>query len=180
MEQQDVLILKSAGILVAALRTLDNSFREIVGELRLFDANWSLERREQKIKQINQFADQENILSILRQYLQQLGSLGSDISDGKSIEKLLSCGRGVLAAMGESTVTPFHDPAELRDFLKAIVSARTQEEVQSVIQQSEKALEVLDRGILADADGAFGKLKGDILRRHKGALPDPGWSVSIR
>jgi hypothetical protein len=53
-QQPDALVLASAGILVSALHTLDNSFHEIVGELSSFDADWSFERREQKIKQINQ------------------------------------------------------------------------------------------------------------------------------
>jgi hypothetical protein len=84
-----------------------------------------------------------------------------------------------LRALGDdSPVTPYHDPEELRSFLKAIKSAQTSEEIQSVIQQSEKILKVYSRGILRDADCAFGKLKGEILSRHLG-LPDPGWSNSI-
>lgn len=180
--QKDALILATAGVLVASLRTLDNSFREMVGELRLFDADWSLERREQVIRQINHFADQELILPVIRQSLSQLKSLTSesDSNDNENIQKLTSCGRGVLAALGVSTVTPFHNPGELRDLLIAIKSAQTQQEVQSVVQQSDSALRAFDRNILADADNAFGQLKGDLLTRHHGALPDPGWAVNLR
>ena len=79
---------------------------------------------------------------------------------------MLSCGRGILVAAGESTVTPFHSFSELRSFLEHIKSAKTQHDVESVIKTTSEMIGVFDQNILKDADIAFGQLLADIQTRN--------------
>jgi hypothetical protein len=179
-EQQAARLLATAGILVTSMRTLDNSLRAVMRELNLFTTEWPQERRDQLIKSINEFANNEQILPAIRQYYEQLGSLlyEEQAEDQADAQEVLECARGILAAMGESVVTPFPDTNALRTFLDLIKRANTSEEVLSAVEQSETVLEVVGRNVLARADLAFGRLKGQILRRHRGLL-DPGWSVAL-
>jgi hypothetical protein len=167
-------------VLLAAVHTLDNTLRAVISKLNLFDASWSPERRDQLILEINAFANQEQILPILRVYTDQLEMYLREAQyvDQGETQEILQCARGTLAALGDSPVTPFPDTYALRLFLQDIKDARTTDDVVSVIQQSDTALKVVERDVLAKADQAFGRLKGQILSRYK-ALPDPGWSTTL-
>ena len=186
-EQRAAYILRNAGCLVAALRTLDNRLHGTMEELRLFSPAWSDERRAQTIERINKFAGQEVILPVVRQSVTELEELQQeatreveDLGVAKEIGELLECGRTILVAVGEreSQVTPWKDPETLEAFLDKVKDAKTPEDVASVRQALEEALGVLDRNILADADEAFGRIKYRVLRRHP-SLPDPGWVVDL-
>lgn len=179
-EQQAARLLATAGILVAAMRTLDNSLRTIMSELNLLTGEWPQERREQFVQRINEFANDEKILPVVRQYSEQLSSLlkKPQAEDRKDAQEVLECARGILWALGESVVTPFQDTEALRTFLALVKRANTKDDVLSAIEQSEKVLAVVRRDVLARADLAFGRLKGQILQLHS-ELPDPGWSVAF-
>jgi hypothetical protein len=185
-EQRAAYFLRNAGFLVAALRTLDNSWHKVMGQLRLLDSAWPSERREHVIGQINDFASQEMVVPIIRQSVRELeaANISRDLEDiglpdlTKQLEELLESGKTILAAVGESPVTPFKDPTELRRFFTNIRQARTAEEVESLTQDLEEALGVLDRRILANVDEAFSELRHSILNRYP-TLPDPGWVVSL-
>src|SRR5215469_4565416 len=179
-EQQAAQLLATAGVLVAALRTLDNALRTIMRELNLFTTKWSEERREQFVECVNEFANEEKILPVIRQYCEQLSSLlfGVPRDDLRDAEEVLECGRGIQHALGGGTVTPFRDAGALRTFLALIKGASTEEDVRSAIAQSDEVLAVVRRDVLARADHAFGRLKGRILQRHRD-MPDPGWSVFL-
>lgn len=165
---------------MAAMRTLDNSVRAILRELNVFDIEWQSDRRQQLAERINEYANDEKILPIVRQYTGQLSSMlpeahREDLADATEV---LECARGVLDALGDSVVTPFPDTTALRSFLALVKTAKTSSDVHSAIAQADTVLAVLERDLLAKADLAFGRLKGHILRRHR-ELPDPGWSVGL-
>jgi hypothetical protein len=179
-EHRAAQLLTSAGILVAAMRTLDNSLYKIMRDLNLFTTEWSEERREQFAQRVNEFANEEKILPVIRQYCAQLTSVlyEAHSEDRNDAEEVLECGRGILAALGGSVVTPFPDTSALRTFLALVKRASTKQDVLSAIAQSDTVLAVVGRDVLARADYAFGRLKGRILRRHS-EMPDPGWSVAF-
>jgi hypothetical protein len=183
-EREAAYLLKNAGQLVAALRTLDNRWHEIMEELYLFDSSWPPERRDHVISRIRNFTGQEIILPIVRQTVaelrNQLGTLHvlglSDLADQSA--ELLKCGDTILAAVDRSSATPFPDATKLTRFLTNVKNARTPAEVESVKQDLEEALGVFDRRILASADHAFGELRGEVTSRYP-SIPDPGWVVSL-
>jgi hypothetical protein len=185
-EQEAAYLLRNAGVLILALRTLDNRWHETMAELRLFDSDWPTERREHVISRVNNFAGQEAILPVVRHSVAELeAALESPKSEDlglpdfqEQLRELVACGRTILAAVGESPVTPFKDTTELTRFLDNIKRAKTAEEVESVRHDLENALGVLDRRILASADKAFGELRFGVLRRYP-SLPDPGWVTDI-
>ncbi len=179
-EHRAAQLLAAAGILVAAMRTLDNSLRTIMRELNLFTTEWPEERREQFVQRVNEFANEEKILPVIRQYCEQLNSMSFEAQsdDREDAEEVLECGRGIQAALGGSVVTPFRDATALRTFLELVKRANTKEDVLSAIAQSDRVLAVVGRDVLARADVAFGRLKGGILRRYSD-MPDPGWSVVL-
>jgi hypothetical protein len=181
-EHRAALLLASAGILVAAMRTLDNSLRTIMRELNLFTSEWSQERREQFVQRVNEFANEEKILPVIRQYCEQLASVlynaHVEEEDRKDAKEVLMCANGILSALGGSIVTPFVDASALREFLALVKRASTTEEVRLAVAQSDAVLAVVERDVLARADYAFGRLKGRILGQHS-EMPDPGWSVAL-
>jgi len=176
-EQQAARLLETSGILLAALRTLDNTFREVIRELSLFDSAWTKDQRDRAINRVNQFANEEKILPIIRQYHEQLIIILPDTNsvDEVPAREMIRCTDDILWALGDSDVTPFPDTIALRNFLRSIQRAQTTEDVNRVIQQSDEVLDILDRKVIARADSAYGKLKGQILRRYPN-LPDPRWS----
>lgn len=179
-EQQAAGLLATAGVLLAAMRTLDNSFREVVHELTTFHKDWPDERRDKVIAQINHFAHEQKILPIIRQYLEQLRGILPTAADSDRYwaSKLDTCANDILSSMTSVDITPFPDIRMLRDFLGCVRTARTDEGAEAVMSKSEEALKLLDAQFVQDADHAFGALKGCILQRYQ-KLPDPGWSVSV-
>lgn len=175
-EQQAANLLAAAGILVAAMRTLDNSLRAITSELNLFTPEWPQERREELVQRMNAFANDEKILPVVRQYSEQLERLlpNAQAGDEEDARAVLECARGILAALGDSPVTPFPDTTALRAFLMLIKQASTPEDVKMAIEQSDSVVALVGRDVLRRADLAFGRLKGRILQRHQ-KLPKPSW-----
>jgi phosphoglycolate phosphatase-like HAD superfamily hydrolase len=179
-ERRAAQLLTTSGILVASMRTLDNSLRAIMRELNLFAPEWPKDRRDQFIERVNAFANEEKILPVVRQYCEQLNSLLYTVhhDDRHDAEEIFDGAKGILAALGDSPVTPFADTDALRTFISSIKHASTTEDVLSALAQSDSVLAVVARNVLAKADRAFGSLKGRILERHP-SLPDPGWSVAL-
>src|SRR6266516_3685700 len=71
-EQRRAYVLRNAGMLLAAIRTLDNQVHSTIGALRTFNAKWTDEQRSQVTTRINHFAGQELVLPIVRQSLTEL------------------------------------------------------------------------------------------------------------
>jgi hypothetical protein len=179
-EQQDSRILATSGVLVASLRTIDNMFRNILSELRLFESDWAPERRQQIITRIREFAEQEHVIRIIRESVSQLEVFESEADDlSESVNTLLSCGKGILNAFEDSTVTPFPSVIDFRNYLQSIKNAQNELDVKFVIKDTDRYIDSFDRSILREADETFGKLKGLILKRNPN-MPDPGWSVSLK
>src|SRR6266852_462861 len=71
-EQRAAYCLRNAGMLLAAIRTLDNQVHSTIGALRTFNPKWTDEQRSQVTTRINDFAGQELVLPIVRQSLTEL------------------------------------------------------------------------------------------------------------
>jgi hypothetical protein len=180
-EQRAAVLLGTAGILVASLRTLDNSFREVMSDLRLFNVDWTAPRRDAVRERINRFAEQEKILPHIRESLEVLTRTVArneiDPKQKQPVQVLIGCATRILNAIGRD-VTPFPSKEILVRFLDDIHAARTAVEAEVVRVNAQRHLSVLERRILAEADIAFADLKEDILARNPG-LPDPGWAVAL-
>jgi len=180
--QRGARLLHTTGTLLAALHTLDNALRVTFGELNLFDPSWSATRREQLMSRVNDLANQEYILPVLRQYSTDLKQLLHETPGEQEREighQILYEVRGILAALGDSTVTPFRNGAALRDFLAGIRQAKSSQEITGLVEQAESLLQFVERDTIAAADRAFARLKSLILKCHN-ELPDPGWVASSR
>lgn len=184
-----VQILENAAKLVAALRTLDNVFKRIVGQLTLFHSGWSNERREMVLSELNDFARQEHILPIIRQSLNTLRGLKNygiapHIFD--TIEKLISHadkvyqsieGKSAIKGGPDYKLTPGPASAHIAWLLANVYAAKEPDEA-NIRYTAEAAINVIDRKSLMGADQEFGKLKGYILAQYPD-IPDPGWAVVL-
>jgi hypothetical protein len=177
-EQRDARLLAGSGVLVAAMRTLDNTTRELLGELRDFDVSWPPERRSEVMVHVRRFSDSEQILPILRQALAEMEMLNVGRSAPEWTERLVDCGRSILAALGDSPATPFRSSEELTRFMRDVKSATTVEQVDAVVAAAHESVNAFNRSTLADADRAYGFLKAQIHERHP-SLSDPGWAVIL-
>src|SRR4030088_1074315 len=186
-EQRAAYVLRNAGMLLAAIRTLDNQVHSTIGALRTFNPNWTDEQRSQVTTRINDFAGRELVLPVVRQSLTELTGTLNDWQTWQltkiktePIRQLLTCGLSIQVAAGASDVTPFDDARTLRTFLEGVRTASTSREIDAVIKQADAVLEAFDRRTVADADHAFGELRQDILPLYPGlqdAVPD--WAVSL-
>lgn len=181
-EQLDANILKSAGLLVSSLRSLDNGFGQVISDLICFDSDWSAQDRQDIINKIKDFAKQQLILPKIRKYVGELEPFLTryddkiSVYDKELIKKLVEYGRGISFAAGESSVTPFHDFGELRAFFDDIKSANTREDVQALMTKAEILRNVFDQTILADSENILGNLFTDIRIRNP-TLPEPDWMM---
>lgn len=176
-EQNDVRILVQTDKLLTSLRALDNAIHLHVGQLTSCDLDSLTERRNEHIKQINDFAHREEIIDDIRESLRTLEVLKADANKGDQalVLKIFECGADILRALSNSPVTPFPDTDALRDFVMRIRKAQDEQDVQQIICESNKVLRVLDRDCLGVAKEAYGTLKGQIQRRYPKLLK-PDWT----
>ena len=135
-EQRAAHVLRNAGMLLAAIRTLDNQVHSTIGALRTFNPMWTDEQRRQVTTRINDFAGQELVLPIVRQSLTELTGTLNDCQTWQLTKikteptrQLLTCGLSIQVAAGVSDVTPFDDARTLRTFLEGIRTASTSGEI---------------------------------------------------
>lgn len=171
-EQNDVQILVQADKLLTSLRALDNAIHSHLSELTYCDLESLKKRRNELIKQTSDFAHREELIDDVRESLRTLEVLrrSANKDDETLVSKIFDCGVDILRALSGSDVTPFPDGEALRDFLMRIKKAQNDEDVQTIIFESNKVLNVLDRGRLAAATEAYGTLKGQIQLRYPGVL----------
>ena len=158
-------ILTLAADVLNSLRELDNAIRGTVGHVTRFDHTWSQDARETAIREMEVLADTEVILPKVRQLLAQLGEARERAFDMnpervKTVDVLLKCGQATLESLGQSDVTPWPGPHELSTLIHAIRTANTPEAAESVRQNAQKVILVVDRKLLREADGLLGRLKG--------------------
>ena len=186
-EQLAAYVLRNAGMLLAAIRTLDNHVTVRLAPSGPSTRIGPMSRRSQVTTRINDFAGQELVLPIVRQSLIELAGTLNDWQTWQltkiktePIRQLLTCGLSIQVAAGASDVTPFDDARTLRTFLEGVRTASTSGEIDAVIKQADAVLEAFDRRTLADADHAFGELRQDILHLYPG-LQDAvlDWAVSL-
>lgn len=184
-EQNDLQILVQTDRLLSSLRALDNAIHLHLGELAACDLGSLTKRRESIIKQINDFAQKEELVDDIRESLKTLEvfKVNANMSDRALVSEIFECGADILQTLSKSTVTPFPGREALRDLLIRIEKAQKEQDVQEIINESNKILEVLNRRRLGKATEAFGTLKGQILFRHPGlretAPPGPGPQATL-
>lgn len=177
-EAKYAYILKSAGLLVAVIRNLDESFSDSLKQLFLFSPDWDKEKREKIRENINNFAHSNVRLSKIQEYTKELDEYKHyDVEDSikETISKLWVCGERTIDAAGKGrTFTPFPNREELHAFLEEIKSADTFEKVKDLSIKADKIRSIFSSEILAQANEAFGELKGQIKKINP-YLPLPDW-----
>jgi nucleoside phosphorylase len=167
-EQNDVQILVQTDKLLTSLRALDNAIHLHVGELTSCDLDSLTRERNELIKQISDFAQREELIDDVRESLRTLEVLQVNANKGDQalVTKIFECGADILRVLSNSPVTPFPDTEALRDFVMRIKKAQDERDVQEIIREANKVLNVLDRGRLGAATEAYGTLKGQIQLRY--------------
>ena len=72
-EQMAAHILKEAGVLVAALRALDNSTQKVLAPFLRLEADWSKEQRSRLFDGLDKYVREKVIVSTIRLSLATLG-----------------------------------------------------------------------------------------------------------
>ena len=184
-EQMAAHILKEAGVLVAALRALDNSTQKVLAPFLRLEADWSKEQRSRLFDGLDKYVREKVIVSTIRLSLATLGDYYSHSEDiDKSLREsiwshmfmMLRRAKAILAAAeGEQPEMDFFSEWELAEFWRALKHAENEDEIAKVARWTAETLRKLDRRLPADAEEKFGKLKSAILRKYP-SLPDPLWT----
>ena len=167
-EQNDVQILVQTDKLLTSLRALDNAIHLQVGELTSCDLDSLTRGRNELIKRISDLAQREELIDDVRESLRTLEVLQVNANKGDQalVTKIFECGADILRVLSNSPVTPFPDTEALRDFVMRIKKAQDEQDVQEIVREANRVLNVLDRGRLGAATEAYGTLKGQIQLRY--------------
>ena len=146
--RQAVVVAKG---LFSALRDLDNAIRGSLKDLLLFRPEWSQQRREKVIEEINAFANREHCIDDVRAALRHLQQYlqtahGADVP---LLRQLFDYGSAFMRGLGKD-VTPFPDYNTLRSFLLLVETADTTEAAAEVVQKTTQTLDILNRERLAE------------------------------
>jgi hypothetical protein len=174
-------LLYSCGVAVAALRTLDNAFRRVVGAVSQLDVDWPAERRQAAVGSILAIAHSDVVLPELQD---AVGYLRKEVPtlDGDEHAYALripEAGQEVVDFMSKAPGhTPFETKEQLTTLLSGIAHANTAEWVDRTVELCEEALYRLDRGGLGELTVALGELKATLLRKHPSIAPAPRWTLA--
>ncbi len=174
-------LLYSSGVAVAALRTLDNGFRRVVGVVSQLDATWPDERRQAAVKSILEIAHSDVVLPELQDAVGYLRTAVSDLAEPERAhaQRILTAGETVVGFMAKAPgQTPFQTKEQLTTLLNGIAHANTPQWVDRTIELCEKALYIFDRGSLGELTVELGELKSALLRRHPSIAPAPRWTLA--
>jgi len=196
-EQVAAHILKEAGVLTASLRELYNSTQKVLAPFLLFEADWPKEKRIMLFDSLSEYVREKVIISTIRVSVSTLNDYYShpeniNQSLWESIQphmiNMLDRATYILHAVeGEIPSDDFSDVLDLETFWRALKQVTAEQEnlqylaeceddyIPSVARMAAKALGELDRGLSAEIEEEFGKLKGDILRKYP-YIPDPLWT----
>ena len=182
-EKQAVYMLRNAATLVAALRTMHNSVKTLLGRVSLLYPDTPVDQRMDLMQEINDFARRDFIIGFIRQAEKELRDLlykEGDIEDihRTLLENLLKCAGSTLRAAHDPYGSPFENIAELEKFLQRIREANSVQDIENLKKEAAEAIEAFGSQILVDADDAYAALKSDLLRRYP-SIPDPGWAATL-
>jgi hypothetical protein len=174
-------LLYSAGVAVAAIRTLDNGFRRVIGTVSQLDVNWPAERRQAAVDDILAIAHSDVVLPELQDavgYLRkELPPLGKP--EHACALPILTFGQDVVDFMAkEPNHTPFETKEQLTTLLSGITHANTPQWVDRTVELSEEALDVFNREALGEITVALGELKAALVHEHPSIAPAPKWTVA--
>jgi hypothetical protein len=176
-DREAAQVLHDAFVVVASMRAYDNAFRPLVGQLVAFSTRWDRERREQLGDHLELFFDVEQILPRYRQSFEALRTSAWQGAGHEALGRLV----GAASTFGDEIVGPIWKEKEnyvvrVR-MLNALRYGKSSHDADAVHQWAQRVAAVLDRGLLAEADTAFGQLRRAVLAAHD--LPDPGYAVSL-
>jgi hypothetical protein len=170
-------VLHDAFVVVASMRTYDNAFRPLLGQLLAFSIEWEAERRRRLNDELHSAFDTEVILPRLRQALQGLNSSDWEGAGHEPLNRLLN----LAFTFGDEVVSPIWVAKALgggrEPIFRALEYGHTPDDARVVHNWAENVASTLNRRLLADADDAFGELRRAVLAAHD--LPDPGYAVSL-
>jgi SpoU rRNA methylase family enzyme len=174
-------LLYSSGVAVAALRTLDNGFRRVVGAVSQLDVNWPDERRQAAVESILEIAHSDVVLPELQD---AVGYLRGEVPNLDEPEhayalRILEAGQDVVDFMSKAPGhTPFETKEQLTTLLNGIAHADTSAWVERTVELCEEALYRFDRGGLGELTVTLGELKATLVRKHPSIAPAPRWTLA--
>lgn len=182
-EKQAVYMLRNAATLVAALRTMHNSVKTLLGSVSLLYPDTPADERMNMMREINDFARRDFIIGFIRQTEKELRDLltnEGELEDKhrNSLLTLLRCAGTTLRAANDPYGSPFESIDELEKFLQSIKQANTPQDIDKIKKEAAAAIDAFRSQILVDADNAYATLKSDIFRRYP-SIPDPGWAGTL-
>jgi hypothetical protein len=182
-EKQAVYMLRNAATLVAALRTMHNSVKALLGRVNLLYTDTPVDQRMELMREISDFARRDFIIAFIRQSEKELRDLlhkENDIEDihRNFLESLLKCAGLTLRAAHDPYGSPFENISELETFLQRIKEADSVQNIDNLKKEAAEAIEAFKSQILIDADDAYVGLKSELLKKFP-SIPDPGWAVTL-
>ena len=182
-EKRAVYMLRNAATLVAALRTMHNSVKTLLGRVSLLYPDTPVDQRMELMHEISDFARRDFIIGFIRQSEKELRDLLDKEGDLEDIHRtflknLLKCAGSTLRAAHDPYGSPFKNIAALEKFLQRIKEANLVQDIDNLKKEAAEAIEAFRSQILVDADDAYAALKSDLLRRYP-SISDPGWAVTL-
>ena len=190
-EKQAVYMLRNAGTLVAALRTMHNSVKTLLGRVSLLQPDTPDDQRRELTQEISDFARRDFIIGFIRQSEKELRDLlheEEDLEDKhrRLLENLLNCAGSTLRAAHAIPRTahdpygsPFETIEELEKFLQEIKEADSVQDINNLKKEAKEAIKAFNSKILVDADEAYATLKYDIFKRYPSIPDTAGWAVTL-
>lgn len=183
-----VHVLYNAGVLVAAMRTYDNTYRRVLRRIRLLQPDAPDEERKKLVEELTAFNESHVITPRIQQ---ANSSLAEALRTGKYI--------GKRKPMDPSEPSPLRDLVEsarrfewqvqspiekdkmalsVQSELKRILlHPSSEEDLRVLLDFAEAHLDYLSLRLLTDADIAFGRLRQTLVEKYD--LPTPGWAVEL-
>ncbi len=186
-EQVAAQILKEAGVLVAAIRVLDNSTRKVLAPFLRMEADWTKEQRSKLFDALDDYVREKSIISTIRL---SIATLNGYLSNPKALDKslwesidshlyyLLKRATNILDVVeGRNPEMDFFNNYEFLEFWRILKNAKDEDEIAQVAKWTAEALNKFDRRLAAYTEEDFGLIKSAILQKYP-YLPDPLWTKS--
>lgn len=174
-------LLYSAGVVVAALRTLDNAFRRVVGAVSQLDVSWPAERRQAVVDSILDIAHSDVVLPELQDAVGYLHRTVPQLAEPERAQsqRILDGGNDVVGFLAKAPDhTPFETKEQLTTLLNGIRQADTPAWADRTVELCEEALWIFDRRGLGELTVSLGQLKATLVEKHPSIAPAPRWTLA--